>query len=90
MPDGSRWNGYFGDSPDDVPVPITRTINGHSLATNVVLSAADLGDAVSKTGDTMTGNLYISITSGYSLVGFKDSNKNVAGYIRTANLQHNI
>ena len=90
MPDGGRWNGFFGDSPDDVPVPSTRTINGHSLQTNVVLSAADLGDAVLKTGDTMTGNLYISVNSGYSLVGFKDSNKAVAGYVQSVNLQHNI
>ena len=82
LADGSRWDG--------TAVSNSRTINGHSLSEDVVLTAEDLGNVVLKTGDTMTGNLYISINSGYSLVGFKDSNKNVAGYIRAANLQHNI
>ena len=90
MPDGSRWDGTFGDAGATIPVPVTRTINGHGLHTDVVLTATDLGDAVLKTGDTMTGNLYISASSGYSLVGFRDSNNDLAGYIRTTNLQHNI
>lgn len=40
-------------------VPVARKVNGKALSADITLSAADVG-AVSKTGDTMTGNLTIN------------------------------
>ena len=61
----SIWDGsWFTDwdylvSIEDINgVPATRTVNGKVLSDNITLSASDV-NAVSKTGDTMSGSLFV-------------------------------